>query len=176
MRRSTGHYNEAYFQRQSRNGEFAGRVNTATFQPHIRPQDTVIDFGCGGGYLLKNIVCSTRIGIEINTVAAETARAHGVTVYSATDDVPKDQADVVISNHALEHTRQPLIELGKLYERLRPGGRIVILVPAESILRRFRRPDLYHHLYTWSPMCLGNLLEEAGFQRVEASAYFHRAS
>lgn len=33
---------------------------------YISKEDVVFDFGCGGGFLLKNIECKKKIGVEIN--------------------------------------------------------------------------------------------------------------
>jgi len=60
------YYNKKYFSWQSRVGEFGGRANLSKFAKFIRPDHHVIDYGCGGGYLLKNIKCKEKIGIEIN--------------------------------------------------------------------------------------------------------------
>ena len=49
---------------------------------------------------------------------------------------------------------------------LKPGGLLVLYVPVDDWrLRRQRRvdPDVNHHLYTWTPLLLANLLREAGF-------------
>ena len=51
------YYNKKYFSWQSRVGEFGGRANLSKFAKFIRPDHHVIDYGCGGGYLLKNIKC-----------------------------------------------------------------------------------------------------------------------
>jgi SAM-dependent methyltransferase len=74
-------------------------------------------------------------------------------------------ADVVISNHALEHTLAPLDELRELRRVLKPGGRLVLWLPLDDWRTQRRlRADRNHHLYTWTPLLLRNLLEEAGFE------------
>jgi SAM-dependent methyltransferase len=167
-------YGEAYFAWQSSIGEFGGWANMTKFAGFIRESDVVLDFGCGGGYLLKNLKCHSRIGVEINPIAGATAEKNGVTVYRSTKDVPDESIDVIISNHALEHTHQPLDELRSLYPKLKKGGKMIIVVPCEAISYAFKPGDKNHHLYTWSPMCLGNLLVEAGYDLVESKAYIHK--
>ena len=46
-----------------------------------RPHAAVLDFGCGGGYLLHNLTCAEKAGIEVNPAAIEDARAKGLTIY-----------------------------------------------------------------------------------------------
>jgi SAM-dependent methyltransferase len=168
------HYNSRYFDWQSAVGEFGGWANQSKFSAHISGESRVLDFGCGGGFLLKNLACRKRVGVEVNPSAVETARANGVEVFTRVDDVPDEYVDVIISNNALEHTLQPLAELKSLHRKLAPGGKIVFVVPCESIAYRYRPNDVNHHLYSWSPMCIGNLFTEAGFCVIESRSYIHK--
>lgn len=168
------HYDEEYFNWQASIGEFGGWANLTKFSNYISKDDEVLDFGCGGGFLLKNLNCKKKIGVEINHNAAENAKKNGVEVYSSSNDVPDDYVDVIISNNALEHTFQPLDELKTLYKKLKYGGKIIFVVPCESISYRFQHNDINRHLYSWSPMCLGNLFIEAGFSLLESKPYIHK--
>ena len=165
---------EDYFDFQASIGEFGGWANVTKFSDYVASGDTVLDFGCGGGYLLKNLTCARRIGVEVNPAAAEVARDNGVEVYLDTDEVPDGSIDVIVSNNALEHTLQPLDELKRLLPKLREGGRLVFVVPCESIHYEYKPKDINHHLYSWSPMCLGNLLTEAGYDLEESRPYIHK--
>jgi len=172
--RVSAHYDDSYFKRQLDIGRFGAWANQSKFSAHIKPTDTVLDFGCGSGLLLKGLNCARRIGVEINPAAAAFARDGGVEVHDSVDAIPDNCADVVISNHALEHTLRPLDELKALRRKLRPGGRIVIVVPCDSFACHYEPGDVNHHLYSWSPMNLGNLLTEAGFKVEESKLYVHR--
>lgn len=170
----SSHYDGKYFDWQSSIGEFGGWANLSKFREYVSGESRVLDFGCGGGFLLKNLPCRRRVGVEVNPAASETARKNGIEVFARVDDVPDDYVDVVISNHALEHALRPLDELVSLRKKLRRGGKIVFVVPCEAISSRYRPDDVNHHLYTWSPMCLGNLFSEAGFFVIEAKSYIHK--
>jgi len=172
--RVSAHYDDAYFRRQVDIGAFGGWANRSKFERHVRPDDAVLDFGCGGGFLLKGLECARRMGVEINPAAAKVARENGVEVFGSLDDVPDESADVVISNHALEHALRPLDELRAMRRKVRPGGKVVIVVPCESILANYVPGDVNNHLYTWSPMNLGNALNEAGFKVLESKVYLHK--
>ena len=37
-----------------------------------------------------------------------------------------------------------------------------------------RSNDFNHHLFSWSPLCLDNLLTEAGFRVLESQPYIHK--
>jgi len=174
QKKARGHYNKTYFDWQSSIGEFGGWANQSKFIEFISSDDDVLDFGCGGGFLLKQINCRKKIGIEINPSAIETALKNDVEVFQDADEIPDEHVDVIISNNALEHTPRPLDELEKLYRKLKFKGKIIIVVPCESVFNKYRSNDSNHHLYSWSPMCLANLLIEAGFSLIESKPYIHK--
>jgi hypothetical protein len=77
-------------------------------------------------------------------------------------------------SHYLEHMHHPLHELKELRGKLRVSGKLIIVVPCETVARAYKAGDISHHLYSWSPMCIGNLLTEAGFSLIEAKPYMHK--
>jgi len=170
----SNHYNEEYFDWQSSMGEFGAWASQSMFTQYISSDSKLLDFGCGGGFLLKQLVASKKVGVEINPSAADVARKNGVEVYTSVEKVPDNYVDVVISNNALEHTPHPLEELKALHKKLVPGGKIIFVVPCESISYKYEPNDINYHLYSWSPMCIGNLFTEAGFSVIESKPYIHK--
>lgn len=170
----SNHYNNNYFTWQAYFSEFGGWADKIKFIDYISIDDTVLDFGCGGGFLLKNLKCDRKVGVEVNSSAAACAKNKGVEVYSNTKAVPNDYVDVIISNHVLEHTLNPLQELKILYNKLKDGGKTIFVVPCESVFSSYKTNDINNHLFSWSPMCIGNLFAEAGFLVVESKPYFHK--
>jgi SAM-dependent methyltransferase len=161
-----GELGERYYAWQHKGAELGAELERPKFSPHVGPRDTVVDFGCGGGYVLAGLDVGERLGIEVNDVARAAANARGVRAVASAGDLAEGCADVVISNHALEHTLAPLDELRALCRLLKPRGRLVLWLPLDD-WRRQRRPDPAdenHHLYTWTPLLLANLLAEAGFE------------
>jgi SAM-dependent methyltransferase len=169
-----GHYDRQYFTWQKDIGDFGGRAELWKFQPYIKPGDRVVDFGCGGGYILANLACSERIGIEINGTARDNCARLGVSVVANGADIADGWADVVISNHALEHVPDPLDVLVGLRRKMRPGGTIIFVVPCESVATRYRPGNQDRHLFTWSPMNLANLFHTGGYEVLESHPLFHR--
>lgn len=152
---------------------FGRRYQAHHFRRHVLPQDRVLDFGCGDGSVLRELQARERFGVEINPqcrAAVESANGCAVPpvrLFRTIEEVPARSVDVVISNHALEHVPHPLRTLAELHRVLVPGGRLVVVVPFDDwrgpANRRWRADDRDHHLYTWSPANLGNLVTEAGF-------------
>jgi len=161
---SASHYDAKYFDWQrTSTGAFGGMANKFKFEPYIRATDCVVDFGCGGGYLLASLNCAHRLGVEINSVAREEARRQCVECVEAASQLPDNWADVIISNSALEHVEYPLGELKVLLSKLKPGGRAVFVTPHETLASTWSENDINQHLHTWSPRNIGNLFARAGY-------------
>lgn len=167
------YYGDQYFAYQATIGKFGGWANRPKFEDFLAQDLAVLDFGCGGGYLLAGFDVRLKAGVEVNLEAAAVARSNGLNVYGSVAEVPVETFDVVISNHALEHVECPLSVLRTLKEALVPGGKMVCVVPSESVTHKYSPHDINQHLYTWSPMALGNLFERAGLHVLESVAYRH---
>lgn len=175
--RFRGEKGARYFDPQDRDIEAAARLDRWKFDAYVHDEDTVVDFGCATGALLATLPGQRKIGVEVNEPALARARSRGFDVVSSSAELPSNIADVVISNHALEHTLHPMLELRELWRALKPGGRLVLWLPLDDwrVQRSPRDDDSDQHLYTWTPLLLGNLLAEARFRvetaRVVASAW-----
>lgn len=171
---ANSHYGAEYFSYQFElTGRFGGWANLSKFSRYIHPNMKVLEFGCGCGHLLANIECREKLGIEINPVARAEAERAGVRTVASAFAIEDNWADIIISNHALEHCQHPLQELNALLPKVVPGGTAVFVVPCEAIKSRYRQNDPDHELYTWTPRTLANLFAEAGFTIVESKAYIH---
>lgn len=169
----SGHYNGKYFNWQKLVGEFGGKANLFKFEEHIKETSDVLDFGCGGGYLLANINTRGRkIGIEVNPVARAEAKKKGIECLEDMTKVDDASVDVIISNHALEHVDNPFFYINEFKRVLRPNGKIVLCVPHETNAK-VNGNDSNMHLYTWSPQNLYNLLTVNGFKVYKCQRLCH---
>jgi SAM-dependent methyltransferase len=168
------YYNTDYFNLQKPDGRFGGEANLIKFQHFIKPHHHVVDFGCGGGFLLSKLQCRSKIGVDINPTAAQHARELGIQVVEKPQDLPNDWADVVVSDNCLEHALHPLAELTYLYPKVKNGGILIFVVACETILMRYKSDDYNRHLYSWSPLNLGNLFKEAGFKVLSSEPFIHK--
>ena len=48
------HYDKKYFDWQKQVGVIGGYLNKFKFESQVKDTDVLMDFGCGGGYLLNN--------------------------------------------------------------------------------------------------------------------------
>ncbi len=173
--RYVGKAGEEYFNYQNQFSGMTAVFKARKFAKWIYPDDIVFDFGCGNGTLIGNLNCRRRIGVEINPAAREEAIANGIEAYSDLSPIPNKSITVAISHHALEHLLDPLGTLKEIHKKLIPGGRLVLCLPFDD-WRNQRNDDpldINHHLFTWSPLLLGNVLREAGFEVERVWVYSH---
>jgi SAM-dependent methyltransferase len=174
------YYDEKYFDWQKNIGNIGGFLNKFKFDKLIDKSHKVLDFGCGGGYLLKNIECAEKIGLEINKSTHPTCLENGVIVFDTFENMPikyHNYFDVIISNHALEHVHIPIHILKNLYTLLKPMGILIIVLPCEQPGDEefyYKENDINQHLHTWCPQTIGNLVKLAGFKIVESKNFQHQ--
>lgn len=168
------HYSEEYFSWQREIGEFGGKANKIKFEEFIEPDSFVVDFGAGGGFLIESLDCGRRLGVEINPSARKEAESRGIPMVDQLEKIESCVADLVITHHALEHTDEPLRHMREIHRILKPGGKVVCVVPCESISYGYIENDINFYLYSWSPMCLGNLAVRAGFRVIESKPFLHK--
>lgn len=171
------HYDATYWQFQQEIGKIGGILNKFKFEGLIKPDHTVLDFGCGGGYLLANLNCAKRLGVELNPHARATAARNGLEAYASLADISENSVDRVISNHALEHVENPLAILKELLRVLKPKGVLCLVLPCEQPSEAgfyYKPDDINNHLFTWCPMTIGNLARAAGFKIYESKDFQHQ--
>ena len=172
------HYDEAYFEWQEKIGAFGGKVNISKFSDLLayKPKH-ILDVGCGGGFLAEKIETEYIVkvdGFEVNPRAIVSCKEKNIKVSSSFDEIPDHFYDLIISNHCLEHVPSPLDFIKQLKTKLAVGGLLRFYVPLDSRNVKYDSNNIDQHLYSWSPMNLGNLFGAAGFSVIEAKAFNHR--
>jgi 2-polyprenyl-3-methyl-5-hydroxy-6-metoxy-1,4-benzoquinol methylase len=118
-------------------------------------------------------------GLELNTLAAATARRRGFSVHTGTlaHFRPEDPYHVVVLANVLEHAWDPVLMLAEVRRLLRPEGEVWISCPnAASLWRRvFGRTwvnwHVPYHLWHFSPVTLQEVLRQAGFELSTLQTY-----
>lgn len=141
------------------------------------PETSVIEMGCGMGAFGARLAARYRSyrGVEpapdSAAVARERIEPHGGTVVAAQSDLdPGDPADLLCAFEVLEHIEDDTGALREWVRYLRPGGVVVVSVPAE--------PDRYGpwdakvgHFRRYDAATLGALFESAGLRTLAVPAY-----
>ena len=157
-----------YSQREALRSAEVQRERAALFFDVADERATVLDFGCGNGLLLAELAAARRIGVEISPEATKEAEKALDMVVADIDSVADASVDVAISFHALEHVESPASVIRAIRRVLKPNGIMKLIVPCEAPLlspsgRHWHPNDIAMHLYTWSPLSLGNLVSVCGF-------------
>lgn len=156
---------EGYWTFQEPIGRVVAERDRWKIEPFLTGSERLLEFGCGGGFLLERLPARQRIGIEINDAPRQSALQRGLDVRRSLEDVEPGWADVVWSHHALEHVLTPYEILTDLQRTLRPGGQLRLVLPIDDwrLHRHASAPDINGHLWTWTPLLIHNLLHEIGF-------------
>jgi SAM-dependent methyltransferase len=158
------------------------------FLPFCNESLVLVDFGCGDGTTLRNLPAKQKFGVEINPACHEKIenlnKSVDVPIKIQTDlsELESETADLVTSNHCLEHVPSPLESLQQVCRVLKPGGTFVLVVPFDDWRTKQNRDwvpdDTDQHLFTWCPRSLGNIMLRAGFEiqscRVSSQAWSPR--
>jgi SAM-dependent methyltransferase len=138
---------------------------------------SVFEVGCGqGGFGARIAGFTSYTGVEPDeqscTVARERIEPLGGTVINGLSDLvpPEGQFDVVCAFEVLEHLEHDTDALADWMLRVRPGGAVVVSVPAWP--DRFTVMDeLVGHFRRYTPDQLDTVLEKAGCTQVRHTLY-----
>lgn len=117
--------------------------------------DAVVDFGAGAGTFalpLSEIDVAV-VCIEPDAGLRDDLSSLGLTAHADLEAIPSASVDCVYSLNVLEHIEDDCATLTSLRDRIRPGGNLIIYVPAFNLLfsemdrlvghhRRYRRKEL----------------------------------
>lgn len=116
----------------------------------VAPQAHILDVGCASGRLVEELRGRGHrsvTGIDVSAEAIESCRRRGL------DDVhvmpadqlafPDDSHDVVIASDVLEHIEDDMAALQEWRRVLRPGGKLIVFVPAFMFL--WSQHDVVNH-------------------------------
>ena len=110
-------YSKSYFDFYKDIGKFGGIVNQRFFRNYIKQKDIVLDYGCGGGYLIKNLICKEKYGFEVNKYIIRNEKF--LKIYSKFKDMHLKKFDKIISNQVLPHLHNPKTEIMNLKKLLK---------------------------------------------------------
>jgi len=155
---------------------------------YLRPRssDTLLEIGCGRGWLTQRMqeLCPATYGIDVNPKSI----AHGVAENLATMDAvdlrfEDEQFDHVYSFHAIEHIVDAGDAIDEMQRVLVPGGRILLVYPAEPIRGLYAMPGAWIgfgnpflarelHVHSFTPRKIRRLAEQRGLTHVESALDF----
>jgi SAM-dependent methyltransferase len=136
----------------------------------------ILDAGCGSG---RNMVELARLGavtgVELSDTSVELARERGVgeVLQGSVMDMPFDDAsfDLAVSLDVIEHLEDDVGALRELRRVTKPGGALLVTVPAYQWLWS-GHDEVNHHHRRYNRRTLLAAAESGSWQ-LERSVYFH---
>ena len=138
----------------------------------------ILDAGCGTGQMTKLLEgYGDAVGLDMAPEAITYARLRGVKhlVQGSITDPPfaPGSFDLVVSLDVIEHVDNDMRILAGLRDIVRPGGHLVVTVPAFQMLWS-EHDEINHHKRRYRVPQLRHLVQEAGFE-VERITYCNTA-
>ena len=153
---------------------FARRLRT--IEARLPRRGRLLDLGCAAGYFLEMARADGwRIaGVELaQDMAKRASDSLGIQIASSLDLLAERDFDAITLWEVIEHLPHPVEELRRLYERLRPGGLLMLSTPNTGHWQAVREPDAWtsyrppSHLLYFTAHTLEDALRRASFKRVE---------
>ena len=136
----------------------------------------ILDAGCGTGINLKYLqTYGDAYGLDISEEALEFSRIRGLTptICGSMDKLPLKSGffDLVVALDVIEHIQDDISAINELNRVLRPGGYLIVTVPAFQFL--WSNHDLaVHHKRRYTRSELSDLIRLGGF-RIERATYWN---
>jgi SAM-dependent methyltransferase len=138
----------------------------------------VVDIGCASGQLVDELTSDgfrNPAGLDLSSAAVEACHDRGLVGVSQGDAVappfPPESFDLLIASDVLEHLANDRLALENWLRLLRPGGRLIVFVPAFQWLWSQHDVRNHHHRrYTRGQLLAA--LNAAGWS-IERSGYWN---
>ncbi len=134
----------------------------------------ILDVGCGTGSTLAHLAdFGQAVGIDTSPQAAAYCRRRQVPVALASAlamPFPDESFDSVFALDVVEHVKDDVAMLREIRRTLRPGGTVIITVPALPWLWS-GHDDINHHQRRYMKAGLEQALRAAGLEPLKTSYY-----
>ncbi|MCK4588327.1 class I SAM-dependent methyltransferase [Candidatus Woesebacteria bacterium] len=190
-------YEKDYFINKNSKGGYSNyfkgmAINKRTFFDRLRKiekrfgkKGKLLDVGCALGDCLieaEKLGWKNAEGLEISNYACKYAKRRGVKIkkdYLKRGMYKKNTFDVVTYQDVIEHISNPVYELKKVYEILKPGGIIFIVTPDVGGLWSKMLGSLWYHykpeehVVYFSKRTIKIALEKVGFVNIKTGRTHH---
>jgi len=160
---------QAILDHDERHWWYRGRLRIVTQEVErlgLEPGARILDAGCGSGSVLDRLASFGEVaGVDVSPMAVQAARArgHDEVLEAAVEGLPFPDAsfDLVTCLDVIEHTPDDVATLRELRRVTRPGGHLLLTVPAyQALWSRHDEVNGHHRRYVRSDMW--TLAEQTG--------------
>lgn len=143
---------------------------------YFKQNASILDFGCNYGHsvqLLQRLGYRAQ-GVDISEVAIQYGKSIGIQNIFLLDEKKNNQEtfDVVIALDVIEHIQDDERALKEISEMVKPGGLIVVAVPAYMFLWGVQ-DEVAHHFRRYTMSQLVSLSKRAGDFEIVRKTYFN---
>jgi ubiquinone/menaquinone biosynthesis C-methylase UbiE len=169
-------YSLKYHELEEKHWWFIGRrdIIFGLIKDHRRDVE-ILEIGCSGGVLIEFLNKQGFLklhGIDIDERAIEICRQRGIKQVMVADaqetGFKEEQFDVLIASDVLEHIKDEDKALREWYRILKPGGTLIIFVPAFQFLWS-NHDEVNRHFRRYSKSALVKILEKNSFKTEKVS-------
>ena len=138
----------------------------------------VLDFGCGSGLTVDTVARAgyRASGVDFSKEAIDFGAAKGIrglqTVSEEKLPYADNSFDAVLCMDVLEHLADETTALSEMRRVLKPGGALIIMVPAYMFLWG-KQDEVAHHFRRYTMSSLQTLLRRNGDYRILKRSYFN---
>lgn len=178
----SGFYRD-YFELEDRHWWFVGRreIFLRLLDRYLPPVNdggprAILDVGCGTGTMLRHLErYGSPQGVEADEEAVRLCRERGEERVRLTNPPPlpfeSEQFDLVTALDVLEHVEEDRRLVGEIHRVLRPGGAVLVSVPAFRFLWGIQ-DEVSQHRRRYVSREVRSLLTDAGFD-IRRLSYFN---
>ena len=170
-------YDESYYRNREAWPDFRLEVRTLLEMGRLSPESRVLELGCGGGELLRQVGARVRlaVGVDISPLGLRLVHreARALALAARVEALPfrSRSFDAAVAQHLVEHLPAPVEAMVEWRRVLRPGGILALITPNAA----YPDPDIFHdptHVHLFTPNSLRSTLEAAGFRVIHLSTLF----
>jgi len=142
------------------------------FKAYFEENSKVLEFGCGLGQNLGMI--NNKFGLDLNKKLYPLLEKSGIKMFKKLSDIPDNYFDEIILSQVLEHLEDPMQILKKLNKKLKPGGKLRIVLPKVNYNKVELNKTIDGHIYGWGFYEINYLLNRCGFEVIYNKIIYRR--